>query len=137
MLSGPFVLSVTCDNQMKVFADGVHLGSNNNWKETTHVTIPADTGVITIECYDHGVAGGIIASGSNGLVTDASWKCGTTGTSLSGWNRAYRIGQNGRSPWGKRPGIAANANWIWDSARTWNSGKRQRVSCHKNLGNTL
>ena len=64
---------------MKVFADGVLLASNNNWMETTDVTIPGDTAVITIECIEEHVVAGIIASGSNGLVTDSSWKCGTTG----------------------------------------------------------
>merc|ERR1719187_630668 len=125
---GGFVLSATCDNKMKVFADGVLLASNNNWRETTDVTIPGDTAVITIESIEEHVVAGIIASGSNGLVTDSSWKCGTTGTSLSDWNYAYEIGI--ARP---RPRIASNASWIWDSSETWNTGKFQRVSCQKNL----
>ena len=58
------------------------------------------------------------------------------GTSLSDWNYAYEIGQQPMSPWNTRPRIASNASWIWDSSETWNTGKVQRVSCQKILGNS-
>ena len=128
---------------MKVFANGVLLASNNRWNETTDVAIPADTSVITIECLELGEGptrsysvGGSFASGSDELVSDSSLKCGTTGTQQEDWNNAYEIGKQPMLPWKTRPRIASNANWIWNSSVTWDSEKRQRVSCQKNLGNS-
>ena len=31
------------------------------------------------------------------------------------WASAYTIGNNGLGPWGKRPNIADDAVWIWNS----------------------
>ena len=119
---------------MKLFADGVQLGSSNdNWEEATEFAIPADTRVLTIECEDVGAPGGIIASGDNGLTTDSSWTCGTTGTDAASWSPAYEIGALGVAPWGTRvsAGISAEAKWIWDTEANAKGGPQEFMSCRK------
>ena len=39
-------MSATCDNRMKVFADGVLLAKDPDWRVTTQVTVPAGTRLI-------------------------------------------------------------------------------------------
>ena len=130
---GGFVLHATCDNKMKLFADGVQLGSNNNWEEVTEFAVATDTRVITIECEDVGAPGGIIASGDNGLTTDSSWTCGTTGTDTASWSPAYEIGALGEGAWGTRvsAGISPQAKWIWDTKTNAEGGAPEFMSCRK------
>ena len=79
------------------------------WRTTSTINIPAGTEVIGIACLDAGVAKGIIASTSDGLVTDHTWLC----TSVNGNNWAnlhstaqfqhsVTVGSNGNQPWGFR-----------------------------------
>lgn len=70
-----FTITATCDNVMNIFVDGVLLGKSSNlWKSSTY-TLSGVPSVVAIECMDQGVIGGILASLSNGVNTDRSWKC--------------------------------------------------------------
>merc|ERR1712126_703806 len=73
---------------------------------------------------------GIILSTSQGLVTNAEWRCiennGSVLPDISDWPFAEMIGNN--SDWGMRPEILPNASWIW--AQKLSSGDYpSKVAC--------
>ena len=116
-------LFATCDNKMKVYIDGVLHEDDNmlDWQKTSTIPLNSDTRVMAIECEDVGSQEGILASTNDGMVTDGSWKCspeaveGWTDPDFddSSWGAPSVIGGNGIGPWGERPGIAGEAQWIW------------------------
>lgn len=123
---------VTCDNVMKLYADGTLIGSSDDWQKTTIVSVPTDTEEIRIECTDVGSQAGIIAScGDDDLLTDDSWQCSVTGS--DDWSSANVIGKNGVWPWNDRigDGISPNAQWIWHGE--WNLPTDQEVTCKNSL----
>ena len=111
----------TCDDEMEMFADGVSLGRDNNWQKSTKYVIPGNTRVISVSGADKHSEFGILGSLSNGMITNASWKCedyGEPGWNSpdfddSNWSAAEEVANHGDNPWGNRPGIASNAKWIW------------------------
>ena len=128
-----FILTATCDNGMIVFADEVEVGNNSDWAVASEFTIPGETKVVTIQCTNTGGPAGIIASGPNGMDTDSSWTCGTTGTDAASWSPAYEIGALGVEPWGTKvsAGISAQAKWIWDTKTNAEGGAPEFMSCRK------
>ena len=75
-------LKFTCDNQvLGVYANGRRLkvkaakGSLGNWGKTKSVILPKRIKTIGIHCIDKGVIAGILASSSNGLITNGKWEC--------------------------------------------------------------
>ena len=108
---------------MKVYIDGeLHEDDNMlDWQKTSTIPMSSDTRVMAIECEDVGSQEGILASTNDGVVTDGSWKCspeaieGWTNPDFddSAWGAPKVIGANGIGPWGDRPGIAGEAQWIW------------------------
>ncbi|KAL9951869.1 hypothetical protein ACROYT_G044608 [Oculina patagonica] len=125
----------TCDNSMKMFADGISLGKDDYWHKATEYVIPGNTRVISVAGNDAGDLFGILGSLSNGLVTDASWKC--SNAYYPGWNspdfddvdwqEAVEIEKNGDGPRGYIIGIAPTAKWIWTA------GHDDKVYCRLNL----
>ena len=111
---------------MKVYIDGQlqpAQTSDNIWGHVSTYSVPSTTTVIGIECEDLHVYGGILASLSNGVVTDDGWSCSTqhvpgwsqpsfTATG-SQWFSATEHGANGVSPWATITGISSGAQWIW------------------------
>jgi hypothetical protein len=101
---------------MKVYLDGVlqkQDAAMGVWESTSTLTIPGGTKVLAIECADHGVIEGILASTSGGLVTDSSWQCSRT--EVAGWTAVDFVdssgsfapadqsrGTHGVDPWGVR-----------------------------------
>ena len=84
---GPKTLFATCDDEMKVYFDGVlqpYHNNDNNWGLTTERAIPSGTKMLGIECQDRGGAVGILASTADGMVTDGSWTC-SNNQNLKGW----------------------------------------------------
>ena len=78
-ISAPISVDITCDNSLWFYADGVAFvdettPESGNWLATKHVVVPGGTKVLGIKCHDAGFLAGIIASFSDGMVTDASWK---------------------------------------------------------------
>ena len=100
------------------------------WKTAGRFTLPGDTKVVTIEAHndnDENV-GGILASFSNRVVTNASWQCIDMSKSNSTWLSAIEYGFNVASsgsiwsqsnkPDKKISEIEETAQWIWVQNRT-------------------
>ena len=125
----------TCDNEMEMFADGVSLGKDNDWTVSTEYVIPGNTRVISVSGVDKGREFGILGSLSNGMVTNATWKCNTAESSGwkspdfddNNWPAAEEVAKHGDDPWKKRAGIASTAKWIWTA------GKPNKVYCRLRL----
>ena len=139
-------LHITCDNDCKLFVDGVKQAASAaelaDWTKTTTITIEQGARVLAVEAEDRGVIAGILASMDDGTTSDASWKCsrvsqtGWKSASFEedgGWKAATEIGQNGVSPWNVRPRIDGSAKWIWTS-RYEGKNVDLKVYCRKVLG---
>jgi hypothetical protein len=61
------------DNAGTVYANGVLIGSPNNWQVTFKASIPANA-IIAMNAQDWGVIAGILGSWGP-QVTDETWKC--------------------------------------------------------------
>lgn len=124
-----------CDNEMEMFADGVSLGKDSDWQISTKYVIPGNTRVISVSGIDRGSQYGILGSLTNGLVTNASWKCDNVKypgwNSLefndSNWPAAVEVAKHGGDPWNIREGIALTAKWIWTAGQPDNVYCRLRL----------
>ena len=126
---------------MEVWVDGVHVSlpysQRVSWKQVSSFTIYPCNNLIAIRCFEHGGIAGILASGWRWR-TDLTWRC--TRRYQSGWNQpgfntytpawgyAQQYGRNGVHPWGRRPGISTQAQWIWFGP---NNGAHSYVYCRK------
>eukprot|EP00918_Siedleckia_nematoides_P001726 GHVU01004102.1.p1 GENE.GHVU01004102.1~~GHVU01004102.1.p1 ORF type:complete len:285 (+),score=9.68 GHVU01004102.1:113-967(+) len=142
----PIVLKVTCDDRVSVYIDGqaTPIVQNYNWQQVSSVQIPGNTKVVAIQCRDKArVKVGIIASLSNGVVTDNSWQC--SGTLQAGWagtpftpNPAWWASATiipNIAAWGnfaQNGGISSSAKWIWTSQYSY-PGWDTPVYCRKQL----
>jgi len=125
----------TCDDEMEMFADGVSLGKDINWEISTEYVIPGNTRVISVSGIDKGHQYGILGSLSNGLVTNASWKCdnvkylgwNSPAFNDSNWPAAVEVAKHGDGPWNNITGIAPTAKWIWTSGQPDNVYCRLRL----------
>ena len=125
----------TCDNEMEMFADGVSLGTDDDWTSSTEYVIPGNTRVISVAGVDMGHQFGILGSLSNEMVTNSSWKCDTV--EHSGWNSpdfddsswpaAVEVANHSDHPWYNIAGIASTAKWIWTA------GEPDKVYCRLRL----
>ena len=113
--------------------------SSVDWTVTSVVSME-NACVLAVKAVDHrddGNHAGILASTSNGVESDASWKCSSEelpGWHLatfddSAWSYADVIGQHGDEPWGRINPIDAQAKWIWASDYT----RGGTVYCRKTL----
>ena len=107
---------------MEIFADGQSLGTDSNWGNPTTYLVPGNIRFLSVAGKNtQGSFRGILGSTSNGRVTDGTWKCSSNFS--SGWNSpdfddqdwpfAREIPDHGDKTWGKIPGIAKTAKWIW------------------------
>ena len=117
-----FNATFTCDDEMEIFADGQSLGTDSVYAKPTTYHVPGNTRVLSVVGKNaEGLLRGILGSTTNGQVTDRTWKCSSNFS--SGWNStnfddqdwpfAREIADHGDYPWGKIPGIAETAKWIW------------------------
>merc|ERR1711915_743526 len=95
------------------------------WEVTKKFEIPATAKVLGISCSNIHSQKGIIASISDGRVTDTSWECTSDrnsdwyGTStFAHFDDPVIIGKNGDNPWRMRQNILENASWIWAQGTT-------------------
>ena len=82
---------------------------NKDWGVARRFTLPADTKVVTIKGgNDPNNIGGILASFSNGVLTDGTWQCADVSSCASvecensvTWQDAQTYGVNGETnyPW--------------------------------------
>ena len=120
---------------MEMFADGVSLGKDDDWRSSTNYVMPGNTRVIPVHGIDKGGVFGILGSFSNGLITNASWKCDNfkyPGWNFpdfddSNWPAAVEVANHGDMPWGNISGIASTAKWIWTSRQPDNVYCRLRL----------
>jgi len=119
-------LFITCDNILLLYVDGFGVTSPHNdadWRKTSSTLLPAGTRSVAVSCQDLHHQEGILASTTNGALTDSSWKCSSSSPNGweqpdfddSSWAAAEEIANHGDSPWKTRPGINPNAKWIWTS----------------------
>ena len=131
-------VSITIDNDGSLTTDtGVVHENNGNWQKAEHVHIPGNTKWVEIKAQNPGDVGGILASFSNGVVTDESWQCADVSeASKPVWGQAVGYGYNNKDtePWGRVnggkaiPEIESRAQWIWVSDRY-----AETVLCMKNF----
>ena len=121
-----FTATFICRYSMEMFADGKNLGRHNG-REPKHFVVPGNTRVISVKAETLGHHPGILGSFSNGLVTNARWKCSDVRHPGSGWNTpdfddkkwlaAVEIAKRGDPRWKKPAGIAPTAKWIWSASQ--------------------
>ena len=133
---------------MKVYVDGVlqnlPVSEADDWMTTSSISVSDSTQVIGIECHDLHDQPGILASVSNGFLTDASWYCSPVfeagwadpsfAANSGNWQVATTMGRNGDSlsPWNIEVShIDADAEWIWTDRNKWPTDIDQTVYCRK------
>jgi len=116
---------------------GTYISSGNNWTSTYNFSgVNLDAGqdyFLHVFAYDQGWIAGFLGefnltgsdhtfdNGDSNLLTNTiDWAVSTTG-----WNnymKADAHGSNGSWPWGTRPGVSSDAQWIW-SADAYNQNQ--------------
>ena len=119
------------DNIFYVYHGGVVVLADDAWLVADNVSLD-NACVLAVKAVDTGDAGGILASTSTGVVTDASWKCSGGGGGAveqigwhlpgfddAAWSQARVIAQNDGSLWtGVVAGISSEAHWIWSQGNS-------------------
>ena len=125
---------------------------NDKWKVSQNLTIAGDKKVVTIKGYNKKSVGGMLASFSNGVVTDGTWQCANVSLCTNEcensvtWKDAKTYGLNGNKtyPWGNHrtafEEIESTANWIWVNnslvTKVWcrkTFGKLHKMTCSRQL----
>ena len=112
---------------------------STQWSGTERFTLPGDTRVVTIKGGSNPARsnGGILASFSNGVVTDGTWQCADMSSCTTTecensviWQGAKTYGVNANHPtYATRPNIDSTAQWIWEE-----NAFATRVWCKKTFG---
>jgi len=111
-----------------LYIDGceiTNLPGRTHWTITDSVNLPLTASVIAVELFNPGDVGGLLAS-TNTIRTDDTWKITSDYTDGwmnvnaddSTWRSATMYGHNGVGPWGTRPGIRTDAQWITTELQT-------------------
>ena len=120
-------LSITVDNEMELYIDGVPNPINSDpsakdWTVTKRILMPVRSRVIAVKATDKGLWAGLLASASDdSLLSDGTWKVSTVASDGwtkpefddSNWEQATELGQHGMEPWKARDLISSKAKWIW------------------------
>ena len=114
------------DDVATVYVDGEMAATTTQALVTAHLTVSNDACVIAVEVRNtFGVNKGFVASGSNGVLTDSSWRC--TSYEDEGWSRRnhddihwYRAHEHylndATSPrMATIDGISPQAHYIWSA----------------------
>jgi len=153
-------LTITCDNYLAVWIDGVFQrddGNFNDWTKTSTIQLYAASSVVAVSCADKSLppsevnVRGILGSTSLGGVTDtAHWKCSQQ--PQSGWQEtnfaedstwvapsSYRndvsplLNSLAVSPWHYLSSIAASAEWIWIESSDSTKPGPSRIFCRYHI----
>ncbi|CAB4035846.1 Hypothetical predicted protein, partial [Paramuricea clavata] len=120
-ITGDIVIHRSRSIEIEIENNRTKVDLNKTSRQPRRFVLPEDTQVVTIKVHKaHRRCGGILASFSNGIVTDGSWNCtdssscSSSGCSNLKWENAFTSGKNGNSStW--RPEIRSSARWIWIS----------------------
>ena len=137
--------NVSIDNVGTVYADGKFVRSITGWKVASPVTLLANTTCVVIEGKTTGGVkgndvGAILASFSNGILTDESWQCIISNAAKSQlvWPKATTYARNNNrtnNTWiddylgTPVPHIDGNATWIWTKNKN-----EESVTCRRSFG---
>ena len=134
--------NITIDDGGSLMVDTGELKHNlkTGWNQTERFALPGDTKVVTIKGDNgSGTQGGILASFSNGVVTDGTWQCADINSCTTTdcensvtWQGAKTYGINGENPlpWNRKLNdIDSTAQWIWVDNQF-----AGRVWCKKTFG---
>ena len=138
-------VKVRCDDRATIYIDGEYVGGTSLSTEVwTDGSISDSAQVIAVECENTGQNdAGLIASFSNGLATDSTWRC--TGDSFQGWERATfddqqwsnaYVAQKNSDPvsrWEKDLNFLPDAEWIWRRAYLGNEEDPGHSYCRGRL----
>ena len=119
-------LTVTADDIVNVYHGGDVVLTGDEWEDAQTLNLD-DACVLAIKGTNVRSGAGILASTSTGVVTDASWKCSSSGSGaveqtswhLAGfddaaWSQARVVAPNDASVWPRVvAGINPAAQWIW------------------------
>lgn len=119
-VSGTVKVHVRCDDRGEVYVDGKFVGSTSLWTEVWKSSITQDATVFAVKCLNNIGPGGLIASFSNGIVSNRHWKCGYSegkgwreiGFDDSAWNYAEEIKSDSYES-EKQSGFSPQTEWIW------------------------
>ena len=137
--------NVSIDNVGTIYADGKFVSKITGWQVASPVTLLANTTCVVIEGKTTGGVkgndvGAILASFSNGILTDESWQCIISNAAKSQlvWPKAKSHARNNiktDSVWIKKnsnkpvANIDGNATWIWTE-----KNNEERVTCRRSFG---
>ena len=77
-------MMVAVDNSVQVWADNELRGSASGWAPATEITMSSATTIVALQVTNDGGSAGVLASFSNGAITDASWRCTSSAPSGDG-----------------------------------------------------
>ena len=128
-------IHISVDNGYHIFVNEQEIGSAEDWYTTQGLTFTASCDTPTIYAIDaYDLASGpsdraaLLASINHcgeSILTGNHWKCEqfgddgppagwkSAGFDDSSWNNAGVTGGNGAAPWGLRPDISVESQWIW------------------------
>ena len=133
-----------CDDIQRVFADGVLVGNETDWRKDIKVLMPTMTKVIAVSCRNKGGPAGILGSTPNGRVyTNATWKCSSQYEDKwnlpefddSLWPNASIVDDNiapHHWDWKAHPNISSKAVWI--SSQPTDVAENVTIYCRLKLG---
>ena len=79
------ILTLIVDNSIEVWIDGASQGTHSGWQSPMTVTLPDNPGVLAFKAHNSGGPAGVLASLTNGMVTEArEWRCTTSEPSGDG-----------------------------------------------------
>ena len=115
-----------CDDGAIIYINATEVGRTSNSSHVWSQDVTANASTIAIYCNNTGGIAGLIASFSNGLTTDNTWRCShirvdgwyDENFDDSDWEGAYVMQANDGSgtAWQNDNGFPDNAKWIWGSS---------------------
>ena len=131
---GPINLNVTADDIVQVFYDGLVVLNNSDFAVVSSIEL-ADTPACVLALRGENIAGdqGIVASTTNGIVTDDTWRCSgveETDWFLSGFNDSHWDAPHIRGSHGFTE-INPSAQLIW--AQNTSTGFPPVAYCRKEI----
>ena len=137
---------VRCNDQATVYIDGKLMGTTIEKTEIWTGDVPNNASTVAIKCENTADYGGLIASFSNGLITDGDWKCAKDVTGMSWieisyddshWPGAEVLHSVYRQDLytGFTPNFPDYIPWIWMD--DFSPAKTGAIFCRRQLGRLL